>query len=114
MIEAARTMLADSKLPVKFWNEAVATACYTLNRVLTVKKHDKTFYELLNNRKPNLKFLEPFGSPCTLLDPDGKFRSKVIEGYFVGYASLKKRIFVPNTGCIIEWLNVDFQKYTLP
>ena len=79
LIEAARSMLADSKLPVKFWNEAVATACYTLNRVLTVKKYDKTCYELLNNRKPNLKLLEPFGSPCTLLDPDAKFGSKVIE-----------------------------------
>jgi len=38
----------------------------------------------------------------------------VIEGYFVGYASPKKRIFVPCEGRIIEWLNVDFQKYTLP
>jgi len=58
LIEAARSMLADSMLPVKFWNEAVAAACYTLNRVLTVNKHDKTCYELLNNRKSNLKFLE--------------------------------------------------------
>jgi hypothetical protein len=114
LIEVARSMLADSMLPVKFWNEAVTAACYTLNRVLTVKKYDKTCYELLNNRKPNLKFLELFGSPCTLLDPDGKFGSKVIEGYFVGYASPKKRIFVPSEGRIIEWLNVDFQKYTLP
>ena len=47
LIETARTMLADSQLPVKFWNEAVATACYTMNRVLTVKKHGKTCYELL-------------------------------------------------------------------
>ena len=93
LIETARTMLADSHLPVKFWNEAVATACYTMNRVLTVKKHRKTCYELLHNRKPNLQFLEPFGSPCTLLDPEGKFGSKVIEGYFIGYAS-------PKNGCL--------------
>ena len=78
-IETAQTMLADSMLPVKFWNEVVAAACYTLNQVLTVKKHDITCYELLHCRKPNLKFLEPFGSPCTLLDPDGKFGSKVVE-----------------------------------
>ena len=44
LIEAARTMLADSKLPIIFWNEAVANACYTLNRVLTVKRHGKTCY----------------------------------------------------------------------
>ncbi|GJW55359.1 putative ribonuclease H-like domain-containing protein, partial [Tanacetum coccineum] len=34
LIEAARTMLADSKLPTMFWTEAVSTACYVLNRVL--------------------------------------------------------------------------------
>ena len=38
LIEAARTMLVDSRLPVHFWSEAVNHACYTMNRVLTVKK----------------------------------------------------------------------------
>ncbi|GJT07150.1 putative ribonuclease H-like domain-containing protein [Tanacetum coccineum] len=33
LIEAARTMLADSKLPTTFWAEAVNTACYVQNRV---------------------------------------------------------------------------------
>ncbi|GJY94212.1 putative ribonuclease H-like domain-containing protein [Tanacetum coccineum] len=28
LIEAARTMLADSKLPTTFWAEAVNTTCY--------------------------------------------------------------------------------------
>ncbi|GJV54079.1 ribonuclease H-like domain-containing protein [Tanacetum coccineum] len=32
LIEAARTMLADSFLPNTFWAEAVSTACYVLNR----------------------------------------------------------------------------------
>ncbi|GJW36492.1 putative ribonuclease H-like domain-containing protein [Tanacetum coccineum] len=32
LIEAARTMLADAKLPVTFWAEAVNTACYVQNR----------------------------------------------------------------------------------
>ncbi|GKD47094.1 ribonuclease H-like domain-containing protein [Tanacetum coccineum] len=32
LIEAARTMLADSLLPVTFWAEAVNTACYVMNR----------------------------------------------------------------------------------
>ncbi|KAJ9535714.1 hypothetical protein OSB04_un001132 [Centaurea solstitialis] len=32
LIEAARTMLADSKLPITFWAEAVNTACYVQNR----------------------------------------------------------------------------------
>ncbi|GJZ25843.1 ribonuclease H-like domain-containing protein, partial [Tanacetum coccineum] len=32
LIEAARTMLADSKLPTTFWAEAVNTACYVQNK----------------------------------------------------------------------------------
>nr|GEV87158.1 hypothetical protein [Tanacetum cinerariifolium] len=32
LIEAARTMLADSLLPIPFWAEAVNTACYIQNR----------------------------------------------------------------------------------
>nr|GEV33037.1 hypothetical protein [Tanacetum cinerariifolium] len=46
LIEAARTMLADSKLPITFWAEAVNIACYVQNSVLVVKPHFKTPYEL--------------------------------------------------------------------
>nr|GEU67528.1 putative ribonuclease H-like domain-containing protein [Tanacetum cinerariifolium] len=50
IIEAARTMLADSKLPITFWAEAVNTACYVQNRVLVVKPYNKTPYELFMNK----------------------------------------------------------------
>ncbi|GKF32892.1 putative ribonuclease H-like domain-containing protein [Tanacetum coccineum] len=52
LIEAARTMFADSKLPTMFWTEAVSTACYVLNRVLVTKPHTKTPYELLSGKVP--------------------------------------------------------------
>ncbi|XP_076949129.1 uncharacterized protein LOC143621659 [Bidens hawaiensis] len=108
----ARTMLSDSKLPVNFWSEAVVAACYMLNRVLTVKKFDKTCFELLNCRKPNLKWLEPFGSTCTVLDPSGKFGPKSGEGFFVGYASPLRRVYIPSLHKIIQVQNVDCQRYT--
>nr|GEW05374.1 hypothetical protein [Tanacetum cinerariifolium] len=41
LIEAARTMLADSLLPIPFWAEAVNTACYVQNRVLVTKRKFK-------------------------------------------------------------------------
>nr|GEU78028.1 hypothetical protein [Tanacetum cinerariifolium] len=41
LIEAARTMLADAKLPVTFWAEAVNTTCYVQNRVLKNKKDER-------------------------------------------------------------------------
>ncbi|GKA46478.1 putative ribonuclease H-like domain-containing protein [Tanacetum coccineum] len=46
LIEDARTMLADSKLPTTFLAEAVNTACYVQNRVLVIKPQNKTPYEL--------------------------------------------------------------------
>ncbi|GJS75007.1 putative ribonuclease H-like domain-containing protein [Tanacetum coccineum] len=83
LIEAARTMLADSKLPTTFWAEAVNTACYVQNRVLVVKPHNKTPYELFHGRTPTLSFMRPFGCPITILnniDHLGKFDGKAEEG----------------------------------
>ncbi|GJW79710.1 gag-pol polyprotein [Tanacetum coccineum] len=56
LIEAARTMLADSLLPIPFWAEAVNTACYVLNRVLVTKPQNKTPYELLIGSGPDWMF----------------------------------------------------------
>nr|GFA41640.1 hypothetical protein [Tanacetum cinerariifolium] len=79
LIEAARTMLADGKLPVTFWAEAVNTACYVQNRVLVNKSQNKTPYELFNGRTPAIGFLKPFGCHVTILntlDNLGKFEAK--------------------------------------
>ncbi|XP_076934200.1 uncharacterized protein LOC143600374 [Bidens hawaiensis] len=107
-------MLAYSKLPVSFWSEVVASACYTLKCFLTVKKNGKTCFKLLNKRKPTLKWLEPFGSQCTVLDPNCKFGSKSVEGFFVGYASPIRRIFLPSINCIVQIQHVDCQRYATP
>ncbi|GKA79638.1 putative ribonuclease H-like domain-containing protein [Tanacetum coccineum] len=79
LIEAARTMLADSKLPTTFWAEAVNTACYVQNRVLIVKPHNKTPYELFHGRTPTLSFMTLFECPVSILntiDHLGKFDGK--------------------------------------
>ncbi|KAJ9544155.1 hypothetical protein OSB04_023862 [Centaurea solstitialis] len=111
LIEAARTMLADSKLPITFWAEAVNTACYVQNRVLIVKSKGKTPYELFEKKKPYIGFLQPFGCPCTILDTKthlGKFESKSDDGFFVGYSSQSKalRVFNSSTRIIEESDNV--------
>ncbi|GJT93360.1 retrovirus-related pol polyprotein from transposon TNT 1-94 [Tanacetum coccineum] len=56
LIEADRTMLADSKLPTTFWAEAVNTAFYVQNRVLVIKPQNKTPYELFLGSGPNWLF----------------------------------------------------------
>ncbi|GKD28624.1 putative ribonuclease H-like domain-containing protein [Tanacetum coccineum] len=117
LIEAARTMLADSKLPTTFWAEAVNTACYVQNRVLVIKPHNKTPYELFLGRKPALSFMRPFGCPVTILntiDHLGKFDGKADEGFFVGYSTNSKafRVFNIRTRIVEENLHVQFSKTT--
>ncbi|GJU08231.1 putative ribonuclease H-like domain-containing protein [Tanacetum coccineum] len=101
LIEVARIMLADSNLPTTFWAEAVSTACYVQNRVLVVKPHNKTPYELFRGFKPALSFMRPFGCHVTILntlDSLGKFDGKGDEGFFVGYSLSSKAFRVYNTG----------------
>ncbi|GJX62854.1 putative ribonuclease H-like domain-containing protein [Tanacetum coccineum] len=87
LIEAARTMLADSLLPIPFWAEAVNTACYT----------------------------GPFGCLVTILntlDHLGKFDGKANEGFLVGYSINSKafKVFNSRTRKIEENLHVNFLK----
>nr|GEW54319.1 putative ribonuclease H-like domain-containing protein [Tanacetum cinerariifolium] len=68
LIEAARTMLADSLLPISFWAEAVNTIFYVQNRVLVTKPQNKTSYELLHGLSPSIGFMRPFGCHVTILN----------------------------------------------
>ncbi|GKA63354.1 putative ribonuclease H-like domain-containing protein [Tanacetum coccineum] len=113
LIEAARTMLADSKFPTTFWAEAVSTACYVQNRVLIVKPHNKTPYELFRGIKPTIGFMKPFGCHVTILntlDKLGKFDGKSDEGFFVGYSLSSKafRVYNIRTRKVQENLHVGF------
>nr|GEU28592.1 retrovirus-related Pol polyprotein from transposon TNT 1-94 [Tanacetum cinerariifolium] len=109
LIEAARTMLADSKLPTTFWAD---TACYVQNIVLVVKPHNKTSYELFHGKNPALSFMRLFGCLVTILntkDHLGKFDGKVNEGFFVRYSINSKafRVFNNTTRIIEENMHVD-------
>ncbi|GJY30155.1 putative ribonuclease H-like domain-containing protein [Tanacetum coccineum] len=113
LIEAARTMLADSLLPIPFWAEAVNTACYVLNRVLVTKPQNKTPYELLIGNSPSISFMRPFGCPLTILntlDSLGKFDGKSDEGYLLGYSTTSKafRVYNKRTKRVEENLHIDF------
>ncbi|GJT88355.1 putative ribonuclease H-like domain-containing protein [Tanacetum coccineum] len=117
LIEAARTMLADSKLPTTFYAEAVNTTCYVQNRVLVIKPHNKTPYELFLGRKPALSFMRPFRCLVTILntiDHLGKFDGKADEGFFVGYSTNSKafRVFNSRTRIVEENLHVKFSEET--
>ncbi|GKA03058.1 retrovirus-related pol polyprotein from transposon TNT 1-94 [Tanacetum coccineum] len=117
LIEAASNMLVDSKLLTTFWAEAVNTACYVQNRVLVVKPHNKTSYELFHGRTPTLSFMRPFGCPVTILntiDHLVKFDGKADEGFFVGYSLNSKafRVFNSRTRIVEENLHIRFSDST--
>nr|GEV52837.1 putative ribonuclease H-like domain-containing protein [Tanacetum cinerariifolium] len=81
LIEAARTMLANSKLPTTIWAKAINITCYVQNRVLVIKPHNKAPYEFFLGRKPTLSFMRPFGCPVTILntlDHLGQARQKTV------------------------------------
>nr|GEU44849.1 hypothetical protein [Tanacetum cinerariifolium] len=114
LIEAAKTILVDSKLPTTFWAEAVNTACYVLNRALVIKPHNKTPYELIRGRPLLIDFMKPFGCPVSILntrDSLGKFDRKADEGFFfVRYSVISKamRVFNKRTKIVEETLNIKF------
>nr|GFC47103.1 integrase, catalytic region, zinc finger, CCHC-type, peptidase aspartic, catalytic [Tanacetum cinerariifolium] len=61
LVEAARTMLTFTNLPSFLWAEAIAIAGFIQNHSIIHKHFDKTPYELINKRKPNIKFFRVFG-----------------------------------------------------
>nr|GFA13956.1 retrovirus-related Pol polyprotein from transposon TNT 1-94 [Tanacetum cinerariifolium] len=89
LVEAASTMLTFANLPSFLWSEAIATACFTQNRSIIHKHFDKTPYELINKRKPNIKFFCVFVCRCYLLndyEDVGKLKAKGDIGVFVRYS----------------------------
>ncbi|GJX48531.1 integrase, catalytic region, zinc finger, CCHC-type containing protein [Tanacetum coccineum] len=59
--------------------EAVATACYTQNRSLIHTHHNKTPYELVHDKKPDLTFFRVFSALCYPTNDSenlGKFQAK--------------------------------------
>ncbi|KAJ9536560.1 hypothetical protein OSB04_un000259 [Centaurea solstitialis] len=113
LVEAAGTMLNAFGLPLTFWAEAIYAACYTQNRSLVVKRFEKTPYQLLYNKRPNIKFFHVFGCKCYILndrEPLGKFDPKGDDAIFIGYAwdSVAYRVYIPRTQIVVINTNVKF------
>ncbi|GJU09167.1 retrovirus-related pol polyprotein from transposon TNT 1-94, partial [Tanacetum coccineum] len=114
-MQAARTMLIFSRAPLFLWAEAIATACYTQNRSIIHRRFDKTPYELINGRKPNISFLHVFGVLCypkNDREDIGKLGAKVDIGFFIGYSanSCAYKVYNRRTKKIIETMNVTFDE----
>ncbi|GKB41746.1 putative zinc finger, CCHC-type containing protein [Tanacetum coccineum] len=115
LVEAARTMLSASKLPLFFWAEAIATACYTQNRSLIIPRHKKTPYHIINGIKPSLKHLHIFGCTC-YITRDGenldKMKQKGVSCILVGYSTTSKgyRVYNKRTKLILKSIHINFDE----
>ncbi|GJU55966.1 retrovirus-related pol polyprotein from transposon TNT 1-94 [Tanacetum coccineum] len=97
------------------WAEAVATACYTQNRSLIHTRHNKTPYELVHEKKPDLTFFRVFGALCYPTNDSedlGKFQAKADIGIFVGYDPSRTgyRIYNKRTRRLMETIHVTFDE----
>lgn len=83
-------MLKARKIYIKFWPEALNTACDTLNPVYLYPRTSTTAYELWTGKKPNHKHFYAFECTCFILndkDQRNKFYTKSDEGIFMGYST---------------------------
>nr|GEZ34374.1 retrovirus-related Pol polyprotein from transposon TNT 1-94 [Tanacetum cinerariifolium] len=115
LVEATRTMLIFSRAPLCLWAEAIATACFTQNRSIIYRRFNKTPYELINGRKPDISFLHVFRALCypkNDREDIGKLGTKGDIGFFIGYSadSCAYRIFNRRTKKIMETMNVTFDE----
>nr|GEX17801.1 retrovirus-related Pol polyprotein from transposon TNT 1-94 [Tanacetum cinerariifolium] len=117
LVEAARTMLIFSRALLFLWDEAISTACLTQKHSIIHLRFNKTPYELINGKKPDISFLYVFGASCYLKNDRediGKLGAKGDIGFFIGYFadSCAYRVFNRRTKKIIKTMNVSFDEFS--
>ena len=89
LMEAARSMMTHASLSNAYWAEAVATAVYLRNRMVTTAlKSGETPYQQWYGKKPNLQHIRVFGCMVYTHVPEGKRKKlddKTQKFRFIGY-----------------------------
>jgi len=115
LIDMARSMLSEYNVSDSFWAEAINTACHASNRLYCHKFHNKTPYELLIGRKPNISYFRVFGCKFYILKKEtrlSKFQSKCDEAFLLRYSSCSKayRVYNKTHGIVEEVYDVEFDE----
>ena len=115
LIETVRSMLADSKLPPKFWAEALATATYLHNRSPTKAVTGATPHEAWMGEKPRVDHLKAFGCAAYAHIPKDerqKLDPKARKCIFLGYGCETKgyRLYDPRRERILFSRDVLFNE----
>ncbi|KAG8489064.1 hypothetical protein CXB51_017032 [Gossypium anomalum] len=115
VLNMARCLLFQSKLPSNFWAEAVNTSVYLLNRLPTHAVKDKTPFEAWHGLKPTVSHLKVFGCVCYAhipVEKRNKLEERAVPVILVGYSSTKKgyRVYNPSTKGILISRDVKFDE----
>ena len=108
-------MLSEYNVSQSFWAKAINTTCYCSNCLYCHPLKEKTPYELLNDRKPNITYFWIFGYKYYILKKDtrlGKFDKKCDEGFLLGYSTTSKayRVWNLDSGTLEEVHDVEFDE----
>uniref|UniRef100_A0A0D2ZWQ2 Retroviral polymerase SH3-like domain-containing protein n=1 Tax=Brassica oleracea var. oleracea TaxID=109376 RepID=A0A0D2ZWQ2_BRAOL len=112
-MEVARSLMFQANVPKRFWSDAVATACYLINRIPTKVLKDQAPFDVLNKHKPSVDYLKVFGCLCFVLVP-GELRNKLdarsTKAMFIGYSTTQKgyKCYDPETRRVLISRDVKF------
>nr|GFA25219.1 hypothetical protein [Tanacetum cinerariifolium] len=108
-------MLILSRASLVLWAKVIATVWYTQNCSIIHRRFNKTPYELINGKKPDISFLHVFGALCypkNDCEDIGKLGANGDIGFFIGYSvdSCAYRVYNRMTKKIMETMNVTFDE----
>ena len=118
LIERARTMLIEAKLPKSFWIPALETSAYISNRIPSKHNTKKTPQHQFTKEKPDLSHLRTFG--CTVYvynehaKKGGKMAPRAEKLILMGYTKTSHNYLVynPFTRNFYERRDVIFDEKT--
>jgi hypothetical protein len=115
LTDMTTSMLNEYNVSHSIWAEAINTACFYSNRLYCQKFLEKTPYEILNGRKPNIAYFRVFGCKCYILKKGtrlSKFEKKCDEGFLFVYSTSSKAYRVWNlaSGQLEEVPDVEFDE----
>lgn len=115
LVQIGLSLLASASMPLKFWDDALLTASFLINRLPSPVTHHKSSFEILFHKVPDYNFLKVFGCACwSHLRSYNKhklvFQSQLCA--FLGYSFQHKGyrcLHIPS-GCIYISRNVVFDE----
>jgi hypothetical protein len=114
LVEMARMMLDEHRIPRRFWADAINTASYISNQIFLRSILYLTPFELRFGRKPSVSHFRPFGCKCFVLKCGNldKFKSCSFDDILLGYTPHGRSYQVYNfeTNTVVESCDVTFDE----